>query len=170
MPGSTIADLLKASARSAIHLELRDWYTLDDPDWRTWRAGQQPDVPVTRAGWSGMVREITGRGVSVRRLRVVSEPISAYVQYEYDITQAHNVAAGEDVRWLPRRTASELFLPPTDFWVVDEVTTFNHFDGDGNWVEEDLRNDDALAKRLTEVFDTAWALGVPHADYRPVTS
>jgi hypothetical protein len=143
---------------------------LDDPDWRTWRAGQQPDVAVTRAGWSGMVREITGRGVSVRRLRIVSEPVSAYVRYEYDITQAHNIAAGEDVRWLPRRAASRLLLPASDFWVIDNATVFNHFDGDGNWVEEDLRNDDALAKCLTECFETAWALGVPHADYQPLTS
>lgn len=170
MPGSTIADLLRASAHSAIHLELRDWYTLDDPDWRTWRAGQQPDVAVTRAGWSGMVREATGRGVSVRRLRVVSEPISSYVHYEFDITQAHNIAAGEDVRWLPRRAASNLLLPPSDFWVIDGATIFNHFDGDGNWVDEELKTDGSLAKLLIEAFDTAWTLGVPHADYRPFTS
>lgn len=170
MPGSRVADLLKASTRSAIHLELRDWYTLDDDDWRTWRAGQQPDVAVTRASWSDMVREVTGRGVVIRRLRIVSEPVSDYVHYEYDITEAHNIAAGEEVRWLSRRDASELFLPPSDFWVFDDVVVFNHFDGDGEWIEEELREDAALAKRLTEAFDAAWAVATPHGDYRLPTS
>jgi hypothetical protein len=32
-----------------------------------------------------------------------------------------NAAAGEDVRWLPRRRASDLALPGTDFWVLDGV-------------------------------------------------
>ncbi|WP_207229872.1 DUF6879 family protein [Krasilnikovia cinnamomea] len=170
MPGSRIADLLKASTRSAIHLELRDWYTLDDPDWRTWRAGQLPDVAVTRAGWSDMVREVTARGVAVRRLRVISEPVSDYVHYEYDITAAHNLAAGEDVRWLSRRVATDLFLPPADFWVIDDVVVFNHFNGDGDWIDEELRDDAVLAARLTEAFDVAWAQGTPHADYRLPTS
>jgi len=170
VPGSMVADLLKASTQSAIHLEMRDWYTLDDPDWRTWRAGQQPDVAVTRASWSGMVREVTARRVAIRRLRVVSEPVSDYVHYEYDITEAHNISAGEEVRWLPRRDASDLFLPPSDFWVIDDVVVFNHFDGDGNWIDEELREDAALATRLTEAFDAAWALGTPHVEYRLTTS
>lgn len=47
-----------------------------------------------------VVDETSGRGVVMRRLRVVSEPVRDYVRYEYDGTFT-NVAAGEDVRWLP---------------------------------------------------------------------
>lgn len=31
----------------------------------------------------------------------------------------HNVKAGEEVRWLPRRQASDLALPGNDFWLFD---------------------------------------------------
>jgi hypothetical protein len=35
--------------------------------------------------------------------RVVSEPLAPFIRYEYEITSGLNIAAGEEVRWLPRR-------------------------------------------------------------------
>ena len=43
----------------------------------------------------------------MRRARVVSEPVTDYIRYEHDLTFA-NVAAGELVRWLPRRNAADI--------------------------------------------------------------
>ncbi len=56
------------------------------------------------------------RGVIIRRTRIVSEPVSEYIRWEHEITSA-NAEAGEDVRWLPPRRASDLLLPGNDFWV-----------------------------------------------------
>jgi hypothetical protein len=55
-----------------------------------------------------------GGGVAICRARIVSEPISEYIQFEHGITFA-NVVAGEDIRWLPRRQASRLLMPGSDF-------------------------------------------------------
>jgi hypothetical protein len=65
-----------------------------------------------------VIREITGRGVAVRRLRVVSEPVTDYIRFEH-ATTGSNIDAGEQVRWLPRRRTADLLLPGCDCWVFD---------------------------------------------------
>jgi len=161
-------ELFRSVERSAMHLEMRDAYTPDDPDWLEWKSGQRFD-PVERwRDWYDLIRETTGRGVQVRRARIVSEPISEYTRFEYDVTEAHNIAAGELVRWLPRQQASGLTVPPTDFWVFDEeIVIWNHFDGNGSWVGEERADDPELAKLCAASFDAVWDRAIPHQEYRP---
>ena len=160
--------LFRAAERSARHMELRDSYVPDDPDWLDWQAGNRFDPAERWASWSGLVRETVTRGVSVRRVRVVSEPVSVYVRFEYDVTAAHNIAAGEEVRWLPRHKASGLLLPPADFWVFDgRVVLWNHFAGDGSWEGEEQADDPALAKLCESSFEAAWDRAIPHSEYEP---
>src|SRR5439155_6124189 len=121
--------------RSACHLEMRDSYTPDDPDWRDWREGRRFNPAERWRDFFNLMKETTTRGVVVRRARIVSEPVTDYVRFEYEVTADHNLAAGETVRWLPRARAADLLLPGSDFWVFDDsVVVFNHFDGAGNWV------------------------------------
>ena len=54
--------------------------------------------------------------VMIRRVRVVSEPLSDYLRWEHACTDV-NISAGEDVRWLPRTKAAGLLLPGADCWV-----------------------------------------------------
>ena len=82
--------------------------------------------------WSDLIRATVARGVTVRRIRLVSEPVTDYIRFEYDVTAAHNIAAGEDVRWLPRSAAAGLLVPCSDFWVLDgQVVLWNHFAATG---------------------------------------
>ncbi len=116
----TLEDLLRSCERSAVHLELRDGYMRDEPIFQAWLAGERPN-PADRDSWWDdwwqLTADTAARGVDLRRARIVSEPISDYVRCEYDWTFA-NVAAGEQVRWLPRRQASDLALPGNDFLAV----------------------------------------------------
>jgi hypothetical protein len=57
-----------------------------------------------------IVRAAVACGVTFRRVRVVSEPLSEYMLWEHACTGT-NVQAGEDVRWLPRTNAADLLLP-----------------------------------------------------------
>lgn len=66
------------------------------------------------------MRATAARGVKLRRARIVSEPVSEYIRFEHDGTP-QNIAAGEDVRWLPRARASALSLPGNDCWVKRQV-------------------------------------------------
>ncbi|MFI7287444.1 DUF6879 family protein [Streptomyces anulatus] len=163
---------LARTQHSAVHLELRDSYMLDDPAYIAWQQGERLDRAERSAWWGGwhdVVHGAVSRGVTVRRARVISEPISDYVRYEYDSTFA-NLAAGEEVRWLPRRSATGLTLPSTDFWVFDgQQVLFHHFAGDGQ-LDEDGREytvDPTLVKLCAEIFETVWKRATPHENYRP---
>ena len=119
-----------------------------------------------RTRFDDLIRTVTGRGVAVRRLRVVSEPVSDYIRFEHATTDS-NIAAGEQVRWLPRRLAAELLLPGCDCWIFDgRKVLFNLFGGAGEWAGISLCDDPRVAARHAAAFGTAWDRGVPHADYR----
>lgn len=162
-------DLFRSAGHSAMHLEMRDAYTPDDPDWLQWQAGDRFDPAEKEEwrGWSALIRGSVARGVSVRRARIVSEPVTDYIRYEYDLTARHNLAAGEQVRWLPRRNTEGLLVPPTDFWVFDEqVVLWNHFAGDGSWITEEKCDDRVLARLCASAFGAVWERAIPHEQYR----
>ena len=128
----------------------------------------QGDPEYRWASWSGLIRTTVARGVSVRRIRLVSEPVTDYIRFEYDVTAAHNLAAGEQVRWLPRRSAGGLLVPCSDFWLLDDqVVLWNHFAGDGSWVGEEKCDDPAVAKLCAASFEAAWERAIPHEAYQP---
>ncbi len=155
---------------SAVHLEMRDGYMQDDPDLRAWRTGFRHD-PADRASWWNPWFELTSqviqRGVVMRRVRIVSEPVSEYIRYEYDVTFG-NAAVGEDVRWLPRRLATGIALPGNDFWLFDgEVLLINHFDGNGDWIDTERVEDRDVLRLCSSAFETTWPLATRHNEYSP---
>jgi hypothetical protein len=98
----------------------------------------------------------------------VSEPVSDYVRYEYDITDGLNLAAGEQVRWLARRHASDLALPGNDFWLFDnQLVQFNHFSGDGDWIDVEQTTAPATIEFCSSAFETVWQRATPHQRYQP---
>nr|WP_211245923.1 DUF6879 family protein [Actinomadura oligospora] len=106
------------------------------------------------------------RAVDVRRVRIVSEPVSDYIRWEHSITADHNIAIGEDVRWLPRSQTSTLALPGNPFWIFDgRVVRFSVFDGEGNVVGHQFSDDPRVTALCSSAFETAWDLAIPHEDY-----
>lgn len=166
----TLEDLLRSCDRSAVHLELRDSYMLSDPIFQAWLAGERPN-PTDRDSWWDSWWQLTAdtaaRGIDLRRARIISEPISNYVRCEYDWTFA-NIAAGEQVRWLPRRQTSDLAVPGNDFWLFDQQTVMvNHFTGNGDWAGSEVIEDPALAKLYHTAFEAVWDRAIPHDVYAP---
>ncbi|KAF0651727.1 MULTISPECIES: DUF6879 family protein [Streptomyces] len=163
-------DLLANARRSAVHLELRDSYGIDGEaaEFTAWRNGWRPD-PDPSTWWNDFhtwVRDATKRGVVVRRARVVSEPVSDYIRYEHACT-FQNIAAGESVRWLSRRKASDVALPGNDFWLFDgSLIMWNHFTGDGASAGPELDDRPDVAKLCASAFEAVWERATPHEDYR----
>jgi hypothetical protein len=164
-------ELIAATTTSAAHLEMRDSYTPRDPAFLAWRAGQPVEslvgLPEHRQ-WAGLVRNHVSRGVTFRRARIVSEPLTDFIRFEYEMTGPLNVAAGERVRWLPRRLASSLALPGNDFWVLDgKLVRFGHFAGDGEFTGHELTEDPAVARLCSAAFEAVWERGTDHSRYQP---
>ncbi|GAA1987299.1 DUF6879 family protein [Kitasatospora viridis] len=166
----TFAELLSATEHSAVHLEMRDTYavTQETEAFAAWRDGFRYD-PVDRASWwrpfLDLISETVNRGVVVRRARIVSEPVTEYIRYEHSGTFT-NVAAGEQVRWLPRRLASDIALPGNDFWLFDgRLVRFHHFTGDGAWTADTFDTEPAVVKLCASAFETVWERATPHDRY-----
>ena len=172
MAGEEAGQLLSSCERSAVHLEMRDGYSRTDPMFTGWRQGRRYDPADWDSWWRpwlDIVVAARSRGVMIRRARIVSEPVSEYIRFEYDITFT-NVEAGEDIRWLPRRRASDLLLPGNDFWVFDDrLVLWNHFTGEGEVSPEgwEITEDPAQVKACAAAFESVWDRAVPHRDYRP---
>jgi hypothetical protein len=161
-----IDELLRAAQQAALHLEMRDTYAGTSPDFPAWQAGQPLDRAEGDAEWHAIVRPLIERGVDVRRARIVSEPVSDYIRFEHEMTPGSNLAAGEDVRWVPRRRVSGLALPGNDFWLVDDRVLFLHFSGDGELVDTELITDPTTVKLCVTAFEAVWDRGIPHRDYQ----
>ncbi|MFJ5731114.1 DUF6879 family protein [Streptomyces paradoxus] len=165
------AELLAGCKRSAVHLETRDVYGVaeEDADFAAWRDGWEYDLDDRSSWWNGFhdaVADAVSRGVVMRRARVVSEPVSEYIRYEHSCTP-QNLAAGEDVRWLPRHLASDLLLPGNDLWIFDDrLIRFSLFAGDGRFVEDVMCDAADIVKRHAEAFEAVWERSIPHEEYR----
>ena len=164
----SFTSLLTGCLRSAVHLEQRDTYTPEDPDYLRWRDGDRFDPIEWGQDWIDLVAPLVARGVAVRRARIVSEPLSDYIRFEHAATAGLNVAAGEEVRWLPRRRARGLSVPVNDYWVFDDrFVRFGYFGGDGTYLDDELTDDPDAVHSCTEAFERVWELAIPHAEYRP---
>lgn len=161
------AELIAGTNTSAVHLEMRDAYTPNDQRFLDWQAGKLlPEQ--ANPEWSAVVRTHTARGVRFRRARVVSEPLAPFTRFEYEVTATVSIAAGEQVRWLPRRRAADLCLPVNDYWVFDgRLVRFHYFSGDGEIVEDELSEDPSIAGLCAHAFEVVWERAIPHHQYQP---
>ncbi|MFI8810547.1 MULTISPECIES: DUF6879 family protein [unclassified Streptomyces] len=164
------AELLAQCTTSAVHLETRDVYAVDeeDQDLKAWRSGELASLGDRSAWWGPFhdaVADAVGRGIAVQRARVVSLPATEYIQFEHACTP-RNVAAGEDVRWLPREQALGLVLPAHDFWLFDgRLIRWHHFAGDGTHLRDGLDDRQDVAEQTAAAFRAVWGRSVPHEEF-----
>jgi hypothetical protein len=104
----------------------------------------------------------------VRRARIVSEPLSDYQRWSYSIAHPM-VAAGEDIRWVPRRLVSSIGVPGNDFYFFDDrLVVFLLYAGSGLAVDRVSSTDPADLRLCRQAFDAVWKYAIPHHDYQPV--
>jgi hypothetical protein len=112
-----------------------------------------------------LVSLVGATGVQVRRVRIVSEPVSDYIRFEHAGARP-TIESGEDLRWLPRRLAYGLVVPVNDFWLLDgHRVVFNNFDGNGRPLGQVMTDDPAIAELCRESFDAAWKIAIPHDEF-----
>jgi hypothetical protein len=161
--------LLAGFEREAVHLETRDAYgtAVELPHMAKWAAGEPDDLEWLQ-GWCATLREGVKAGKSVRRARVVSEPLSDYQRWSFSIADPM-VEAGEDIRWVPRRLVSSIAFPGNDFYLFDDrLILFLIYAGNGLSTDMLVSTDPADIRLCRSAFEAAWKLSIPHSEYKPV--
>ncbi|MGH3728196.1 MAG: DUF6879 family protein, partial [Micromonosporaceae bacterium] len=114
------------------------------------------------------VRSHVAGGKTVRRARIVSEPLSDYQRWSRSIAHPM-VEAGEDIRWVPRRLVSSLAIPGNDFYLFDDrLVVFLIYGGNGLNAEYQTSTEAADIHLCRAAFDNVWRLAIPDRDYEPV--
>ncbi|MFF0488215.1 DUF6879 family protein [Nocardia sp. NPDC004068] len=151
----------------AVHLEVRDTYAVpaESEPLRRFLAGEprlsEPDE--YWEAWAEAVKDATARGVTVRRVRVVTEPLSDYQRWLLTETD-DNIEAGEDIRYIARHLVRE--VPADDAWVIDKTTVgFNLVDSTGKPAGAAVTTDPAVCGLYREAIERLWSLATPFAAY-----
>ncbi len=137
-------ELFETYRYTARRLEPRDRYNTgySSEPMRRYLAGEPVDYSFLDS-WTGGVRARTAQGKRMTRVRVVTEPLTDYVRYSLHIARL-NVAAGDEIRYLPRQRSRELELdlPDEDYWIFDARTvSIIHFDEGDRPVGNELIDD-----------------------------
>ncbi|MGH3547595.1 MAG: DUF6879 family protein [Pseudonocardiaceae bacterium] len=96
-------ELLARFQREALHLEMRDVYAVEDEAERLARFLERgyrdhDDEAEERQPWMTLVRDATAAGKVFKRVRIISEPVTDYIRYEWAGTIV-NIDAGEEIKW-----------------------------------------------------------------------
>ena len=156
-------------ATEAVHLETRDAYgtAVELPYMAKW-AIKEPDDLRWLQGWCATLQDHLKAGRSVRRVRVVSEPLSDYQRWSHSIAWPM-VEAGEDIRWVPRQLVSAVGIPGNDFYLFDgQLAVFLLYAGNGLSAGMMKTADTAVTELCRRAFDAVWELSIPHRDYHPI--
>lgn len=103
LQGEMFDNLFRTFNRRAFHLEAQDSYhTPEEADpFHLFLTGQSDDL-AWHQPWLNLVREVSSADKSIMRARVVTIPHGDYTRWGLTVAP-HNIAAGEDIRWLPRQ-------------------------------------------------------------------
>jgi Family of unknown function (DUF6879) len=145
-------ELFETYQYTARRLEPRDCYNTGrstEPK-RRYQAGELTDYSFMDS-WTGKVSRWSTHGKQMARVRVVTEPLTEDARYLLHIARL-NVAAGDEIRYLPRQRARELELglPDEDYWIFDAtMAAIIYFDEEDRPVGQELIDDPAeVIRRL----------------------
>ncbi|MEU3690477.1 DUF6879 family protein [Streptomyces narbonensis] len=163
--------LFESFKQDAFHLELRDDYSVPDEEspFTSWTRGESVDYSFMES-WTQLIRSATSEGKTVRRVRVITEPHTPYIQWEHETTGI-NDEAGEDIRWLPRHRLPEGITFPmqgNDWWLYDDkLLAVGHFDDEGRVLGSEVITAPDVVAECVRVRDLLWGLAIPHGEYQP---
>lgn len=111
-----LSDLFGVFEQSAFRLESLAAYKVDE-ETDAFREFRNSGVirPGFNHEWAAMVADAVAAGKTMKRLRLLSSPLSEYERFEVAAYEA-GIAAGEHIRVADRSD----FQPSVDFWLFDE--------------------------------------------------
>lgn len=159
--------LFQQFEHTAFRLETRDVYVEPEEQepLRRWLAGEPETVDRGEVQWLEDIRRFKAEGKLFERVRVVTEPHVDYTRWLLDVSDS-NVAAGEDIRYLPRDRGDELALPYMDYWLFDsKVAAIFRFADDGTFPAAELTDEPATLVKCNYWRDIAWHYAIKWEEY-----
>ncbi|MBC3989320.1 hypothetical protein H8N00_10595 [Streptomyces sp. AC563] len=169
--GEAFLELFRRFSHTAYRLEVRTAYGIPEEDepYRLFLAGEDPGTGWFEP-WLDLMREQTGRGKRVERVRLIDAPPSDYLRFELWGTP-FNLAVGEDIRYLDRAQAQPLGLPDYDYWLFDDqVVARLQFGEHDRFLGVTLSEDPADVARHVRWKGAAWQHAVTYERYRQETN
>lgn len=166
LQGEAFDELFRAFKHRAFHLEVQDSYHTPEESgpFHLFLTGQ-PDDFSWHQPWLNLVREVTSAGKSIARTRVVTVPHGDYTRWGLTVGE-HNIAAGEDIRWLPRHLISSTDLSADDYWLFDDdQVVFTVFEPSGRFAGGAATTDPTIVGYCRSVRDQVWQAAIPHGQY-----
>lgn len=166
LQGEAFDELFRAFRNQAFHLEVQDSYHTPDETgpFNLFLAGQADDF-AWHQPWLDLVREVTSTGKRITRARVVTVPHVDYTRWGITVAP-RNIAAGEDIRWLPRHLIDPRDLAADDYWLFDDSrAVFTVFEPGGQFAGGAVTTDAAIVDMCRTVRDRVWPVAIPHSQY-----
>lgn len=166
LQGDAFDGLFRGFTRTAFHLEVEDSYRTPEEagPFGKFLAGQ-PDDFAWHQPWLTLVRGAAGAGKHITRVRVVSVPHVPYTRWGLTVAPL-NIAAGEDIRWLPRHLAADIELTADDYWLLDDdLVVFTIFEPSGRFGGGAATRDQRIVNYCRTVQRAAWKRAIPYDRY-----
>ncbi|GGJ74851.1 hypothetical protein GCM10010123_01020 [Pilimelia anulata] len=148
------------------HMEFRDGYgtARELPRFATWQETGIDDG-AWLDNWCTKVSSIASAGRRLRRLKVVSDPVSSYHRWIASIV--HRIdAAGESHRWCYRPATAGIPQPGADFYLLDDsAVIFLHFDAEGRPNGYTFTRVSETVELCRSAFETVWETATPHGEF-----
>jgi hypothetical protein len=151
LPGSQLDELWDRywaeMSKEWFKLEVLQDYTAEDdsPSLRAWLDGdkQRSAILLQTDGdpdFTDDCRQKIAEGVKLMRIHIISEPLSAYMQWELEYYKSISIPVrGENVSIVRRRDAAGLKIPKGDLMIFDnERAILNSYDNNGRMIAADI--------------------------------
>ena len=158
--------LFHTFTRTAFHIEVQDSYHTPDEagPFQLFLTKQYDDL-AWHQPWLNLVRNVTAAGKNIKRARVVTVPHVDYTRWGLTVAP-HNIAAGEDIRWLPRHLIDAETLTADDYWLFDDdLVAFTVFEPSGRFAGGATTSDPTIVSYCRTVRARVWAAAIPHSKY-----
>jgi hypothetical protein len=141
----------------------------EDPALAAFEASEPHLITPGKREWIALVAERTAAGCGMRRVHVVSEPITDYLRFELTWGYQPNVEAGEQIGIIPVPPGKQwpLELPKrTDFWLFDLTVLYVlRYDENGAWHSTEQVTELVAIEAARRWREAALRLAVPWREY-----
>jgi len=140
----------------------------EEEDLAAFTAGHpRPGANRRKNRWTDMLTARRLAGKTQQRVHIITEPLTAYVQWELTWGYEPNIVAGEDIRIIPAAQGTwPAGLPREDFWLFDSSRLYAmRYDPDGTWLGAEPITGPAGITQACRWRDTALYQAVPWREY-----